>query len=96
MNPDPQSIRELAYRLWKEQGAPEGRPDDYWFAAEQQLRNEKRAESKAVDEASKESFPASDAPASGLPDVKPANADEKWAARAKIDKTREAARRRDA
>jgi hypothetical protein len=36
--------------------------------------------SRAVDEASKESFPASDPPASRLPDVPPANADAKWEA----------------
>jgi hypothetical protein len=38
------------------------------------------SKSGKVDEAVKESFPASDAPASGLPDTPPANADEKWAA----------------
>src|SRR5215471_11947277 len=31
-------------------------------------------------EAERESFPASDAPASGLPDKPPSNAEEKWAA----------------
>jgi hypothetical protein len=36
--------------------------------------------SRAVDEAVKESFPASDPPASRLPDVPPANADAKWEA----------------
>jgi hypothetical protein len=36
--------------------------------------------SRAVDEAVEESFPASDPPASRLPDEPPANADAKWAA----------------
>ena len=80
MNVDKQAIRALAYRLWEERGRPEGRAEDDWFAAERQLSGGKKAESKAVDEAAKESFPASDPPASSLPDKPPANADEKWAA----------------
>jgi hypothetical protein len=38
------------------------------------------AQSRAVDESIDESFPASDAPASHLPDEPPVNADAKWAA----------------
>jgi hypothetical protein len=26
-------IRELAYELWEQAGRPDGRPDDFWFAA---------------------------------------------------------------
>jgi len=37
-------------------------------------------QSKAIDESVVESFPASDPPASHLPDIPPSNADAKWAA----------------
>ena len=80
MNLDQKAIRELAHRLWEERGRPEGRAEDDWFAAERQLSGSKKADSKAVDQAEKESFPASDPPANSLPDKPPANADEKWAA----------------
>jgi hypothetical protein len=67
--------QELAYRLWEERGRPEGRPDEDWFEAERRLRTDQHDnESAAVDEAVRESFPASDPPATGLPDKPPANA----------------------
>jgi Protein of unknown function (DUF2934) len=77
---DPQAVRALAYQLWEERGRPEGGADEIWFEAEQRLRGLKITDSRAVDEAVRESFPASDPPASGIPDKPPANADEKWAA----------------
>ena len=40
----------------------------------------RKAKNGKVEEAGKESFPASDPPASGLPDTPPTNADEKWKA----------------
>ena len=80
MTPDQNSVRELAYRLWEERGRPQGRPEEDWYAAERRL-SDPAARSKLVDEAVKESFPASDPPATGLPDEPPANAEEKWAAR---------------
>jgi hypothetical protein len=73
--PDVRKQQELAYRLWEERGRPEGRPDEDWFEAERRLRTDQHdSESAAVDEAIRESFPASDPPSSGLPDKPPANA----------------------
>jgi hypothetical protein len=71
---DARKQRELAYRLWEERGRPEGRADEDWFEAERRLRSDQhRVESAAVDEAARESFPASDPPSSGLPDTPPVN-----------------------
>lgn len=30
-------IRNRAYELWQQQGAPEGRPDDHWYQAEREI-----------------------------------------------------------
>ena len=71
--PDPKAVRELAHSLWEQRGKPEGE-------AERLLGAEPRTDNQRVDESVRESFPASDAPASGVPDKPPANADKKWAA----------------
>jgi hypothetical protein len=66
--------RELAYRLWEERGRPEGRAEEDWLEAGRRLESEQhRADSAAVDEAARESFPASDPPSSHLPDKPPVN-----------------------
>jgi hypothetical protein len=66
--------RELAYRLWEERGRPEGRPDEDWFEAGRRLYTDQhKADSNAVDEALRESFPASDPPSPHLPDKPPVN-----------------------
>jgi len=81
-----QSIRELAYQLWLADGGVAGSADHYLRAAERQLRGEKAAASEAsanaVDDALKDSFPASDPPASHLPDEPPVNAKAKFKAAA--------------
>ena len=72
---DVRKQQELAYRLWEERGRPVGRPEEDWFEAERRLlSNEFEASSAAVDEAARESFPASDPPSPGLPDRPPVNA----------------------
>lgn len=80
--PDPQAIRDLAYRLWNARGRPANSANEDWLEAERQLQGKQPSTMQKVDEAVKESFPASDPPASGLPDQPPVNAEEKWAAAA--------------
>jgi hypothetical protein len=41
--PSEQQIRERAHRLWEQAGKPAGRDDEFWHAAEQELRNEDKA-----------------------------------------------------
>jgi hypothetical protein len=36
-----QLIRERAHSLWEADGRPEGREQEYWFRAEQMLREER-------------------------------------------------------
>ena len=78
---DVRKQQELAYRLWEERGRPEGRPDEDWFEAERRLQSDQyEADSAAVDEAVRESFPASDPPSTSVPDRPPANAKKRRAA----------------
>ncbi|PSO21590.1 DUF2934 domain-containing protein [Bradyrhizobium sp. MOS003] len=41
--PTEQDIRERAHRLWEQAGRPEGRDEEFWSAAEQELRNEDKS-----------------------------------------------------
>jgi hypothetical protein len=100
MHPEHTSIGELAYRLWQARGCPEGSAERDWLDAEKQLRSAQprvteAASAQAIDASLKETFPASDPPASRLPDEPPANADAKWKA-AGVSRTAPAARPRQA
>jgi ferredoxin len=62
------TIRQMAYRLWEEAGGPEGDGDTFWTEAERLYCARHHCEDNpevvgVVQEASEESFPASDAPA---------------------------------
>jgi hypothetical protein len=41
--PTDEQIRERAYQLWEKLGKPEGRTDEFWHRAEQELLNEERS-----------------------------------------------------
>jgi hypothetical protein len=53
-------IRRRAYELYLQRGNQPGSELDDWLQAEEELR---KPEEEAIDEASEESFPASDPPA---------------------------------
>ncbi|MGR3908971.1 DUF2934 domain-containing protein [Burkholderia sp. SR8] len=64
MNEDRETqIRERAYRLWQADGSPEGRADEYWRQAEQQLD----AEGGSAAGGATGSAEDSDEPAADLP-----------------------------
>lgn len=63
--------RELAYTLWQQAGEPDGRAEEFWVHAGQELGGEMSADER-VDVAMEDTFPASDPPSnSGItgPDV---------------------------
>jgi hypothetical protein len=41
--PTDEQIRIRAHQLWEEAGKPEGRQDEFWHLAEQELLNEDRS-----------------------------------------------------
>lgn len=41
--PTDQDIRDRAHHLWEQAGKPEGREEEFWHAAEQELRNEDKS-----------------------------------------------------
>jgi hypothetical protein len=46
--PTDQQIRERAYQLWEKFGRPDGRADEFWHIAEQDLVNEDRASARCT------------------------------------------------
>jgi hypothetical protein len=62
-----QRIRERAFFLWQEAGCPEGRAEEFWYRAremeagsEQTPKTPSATPNERVDQAGKDSFPASD------------------------------------
>jgi len=53
-------VRRRAYELYVQRGNQSGSALDDWLQAEEEVR---RAQERAIDESSEESFPASDPPA---------------------------------
>jgi hypothetical protein len=39
---DDGDVRSLAYHLWEAEGRPEGRQDEFWYAAREQLEQRRR------------------------------------------------------
>lgn len=53
-------IRERAHRIWMEEGCPHGRDREHWEQAIRELERGDGVSNGDLDEALKESFPASD------------------------------------
>ena len=68
---DDQRVRECAYYLWQHEGCPEGRDEEFWHRAQLRVAAEDTgipdhlvsAAHEPGDEASRDTFPASDPPA---------------------------------
>ena len=76
------TITDLAYALWEARGSPHGSAEVDWTEAERQVLASRKGQARAPDaqdESLEETFPASDPPASKLPDRPPSNADSQWA-----------------
>jgi Protein of unknown function (DUF2934) len=84
MHGNHRAISERAHRLWEARGRPTGEDEQIWLEAERLIRTEQSAAPQSardpVDNSVRDSFPASDPPASNLPDKPASNVDEKWRA----------------
>jgi Protein of unknown function (DUF2934) len=41
--PTEKQIKNRAYEIWEREGKPEGREDEFWALAQQELRNENKS-----------------------------------------------------
>ena len=91
MHPEHRSVGELAYQLWQDRGCPDGTAEQDWLDAERQLRAGRQGAgrqgagrqaltSEATDTALKDTFPASDPPATHGTGEPASNAGAKWKA----------------
>lgn len=53
-------VRERAFHLWQEAGCPENSAEEFWHRAWEIEMNANNVTEKQLDEAGKDSFPASD------------------------------------
>jgi hypothetical protein len=84
VNTKHEAVAQLAYQLWHGRGCPADSSDEDWFEAERRLSADADSTlSSKVDESVEQTFPASDPPASHLPDRPPSNAADKWKASTK-------------
>lgn len=47
MSAEQEKIKDLAYRLWQDAGSPHGRDQEFWYAAETQVKGAKPAKAPA-------------------------------------------------
>lgn len=45
--PTEEQIKELAYQMWEQEGRPEGRDVEHYFAAKQMLEEQEAAQARA-------------------------------------------------
>jgi hypothetical protein len=45
--PTEEQIRELAYQMWEQEGRPEGKDVEHYFAAKQRLEEQEAAQARA-------------------------------------------------
>jgi hypothetical protein len=56
--PTEEQIKELAYQMWEQEGRPEGRDVEHYFAAKQMLEEQEAAQARASRPWSKSPAPA--------------------------------------
>jgi hypothetical protein len=84
--PDPRAIRELAYRLWEEQGRENGSAESHWLEAERQLTRVHeeftRSATRSPNATGTSASPTAqrDPSPEYTPEHPPVNAEFKWAA----------------
>lgn len=73
MSAEQDNIQDVAYRLWQDAGSPHGRDQEFWFAAEAQVRTAQPAKPKAPTKPTAAAKPKAEpkAKASAKPPAKP-------------------------
>lgn len=70
MSAEQEKIQDIAYRLWQDAGSPDGRDQEFWFAAETQVKPAKaKAKAPAKPKAEPKAKAAAAAPKAAKPKV---------------------------